>query len=140
MTDRIEALITDAIWTALETQEHPMGGPYVDRDMGMIDASGSEVDMKRAVEHILAALKAARIECVELKSPDDEETGLAQEWATSSALCARRFLGPTGDPDRIYVWDKAHAWDHGPDPITPTQARELAAALLSAADAAEASQ
>lgn len=90
-----------------------------------------------AAEHILAALKAARIAVVELKRPDDTETD-AQEWATSSALCARRFGGAAGDPDRVYVWDKAHAWDHGADPITPTQARELAVALLSAAE--EASQ
>lgn len=81
---------------------------------------------------ILAALKAARIAVVELKTePDDAEVD-AQEWATSSALCARHF---EDSPGLIYVWDKAHAWDHGADPITPTQARELAAALLTAAAA-----
>lgn len=114
MSDRIETVIAEQL-----------GGPKY-AHLAMDDA-----------RRILAALKAARIAVVELKGPDDTETD-AQEWATSSALCARRFGGAAGDPDRVYVWDKAHAWDHGADPITPTQARELAVALLSAAE--EASQ
>lgn len=88
--------------------------------------------LNEEARNILAALKAARIAVVELKTePDDAEVD-AQEWATSSALCARHF---EDSPGLIYVWDKAHAWDHGADPITPTQARELAAALLTAAAA-----
>lgn len=100
-------------------------------------ACGEEDRIERAhsvhvATTILAALKAARIAIVELKTePDDAEVD-AQEWATSSALCARHF---EDSPGLIYVWDKAHAWDHGADPITPTQARELAAALLTAAAA-----
>lgn len=50
-------IIEDTIWTALESQDYPMGGPYVDREMGMIDASGSEIDMHSAAVQVVKALQ-----------------------------------------------------------------------------------
>ncbi|MEW2478701.1 hypothetical protein AB0876_03845 [Mycobacterium sp. NPDC049093] len=116
--------MTDRIETVIATQFAADEG----------DPSNVAERHRNMARGVLAALKSARIAVVELKGEDDAEVD-AQEWATSSALCARYF---DDSPGLIYVWDKAHAWDHGADPITPTQAHELAVALLSAA--AEASQ
>lgn len=43
--DELIAAIENVIWNVLASQDSPMGGPFVDREMGTIDSSGSEVDM-----------------------------------------------------------------------------------------------
>lgn len=53
--DELIANIEDVIWTALELQAEQGMGPYVDRDMGMVDASGAGLDMT-AVAAAVAAI------------------------------------------------------------------------------------
>ena len=125
MSDTPEQIIEDAIWSALETQEEPMGGPWVDRDMRMIDSSGSEVDMTAAVTAALAALKDARYHVVKLPEPD-RVTTYGQAWA----------------PKYFTVWNLTGDGDCGVlvggiGPRSAEDARALAAALLAAADSAE---
>lgn len=50
-------VIEDTIWETLEAQDSPMGGPYVDREMGLIDSSGSDVDMLSAAGQVVEALQ-----------------------------------------------------------------------------------
>ncbi|QSM03918.1 hypothetical protein PROPHIGD91-2_65 [Mycobacterium phage prophiGD91-2] len=53
--DDLIANIENVIWSALELQAEQGMGPYVDRDMGMIDASGAGLDMT-AVAAAVAAI------------------------------------------------------------------------------------
>jgi hypothetical protein len=53
--DQLIDNIENTIWTALEHQAEngPFGGPYIDREMDMVDASGAGLDM-----HAVAAAVA----------------------------------------------------------------------------------
>lgn len=80
---------------------------------------------------ILAALKAARIAVVELPEPRvqyDAEGDSPAEWETG---VPDALVSAFSDPPEVFI---------DSDSMRPDQARGLAAALLAAADAAEASQ
>lgn len=76
---------------------------------------------------ILAALKAARIAVVDLPQPNSTSDG-------------RYFAGwdVLGDPDSVRLDCFGHVEDADGATYEPDEAREFAAALLAAADAAEA--
>lgn len=57
-----------------------------------------------------------------------------QQWETGSPLEVRIW---DDTPGLIYLRDTDHVWDHGADPIAPVQARNLAIALILAADVVE---
>lgn len=108
MSDRIETVIAEAI------RKHVV----VAGDDPMLDVATD----------VLAALKAARIECVELPSPTygpDGEGQFGWKPAVSSV---------TATPNDDGSWS---IWDEDFD-MTPDDARELGAALLAAAEVADA--
>lgn len=82
------------------------------------------------------ALKAAGYEVVELPTSSEHNDNGDREWSAMSAWSARVFAD---DPRRVHVWDSAHPWNTLPEPVMPQKARSLAAALLAAANDAEAS-
>lgn len=53
--DQLIASIEDVIWTELERQAEAGMGPYIDRDMDMVDTSGAGLDMT-AVAAVVAEL------------------------------------------------------------------------------------
>lgn len=103
-----------------------MGGPYVDRGMGMIDASGgAEVDMDAAAAAAVQALKAAGYAVVKLPESSHTDDSDTVFWGDSIPVRVRWSNDIVVDNS---VW------------IRSGEARSLAAALLAAADAAEASR
>lgn len=95
----------------------------------------TRTDLSHAA-HQLDALKAAGYEVVELPTSSEHNDNGDREWLAMSAWSAHVFAD---DPRRVHVWDSAHPWNTLPEPVMPQKARCLAAALLAAANAAEAS-
>lgn len=50
------ARIEDVIWTELERQAEEGMGPYVDREMDMVDASGAGLNMTAVAAAVVASL------------------------------------------------------------------------------------
>lgn len=127
-----ELVIEDAIWSTLEAQEYPMGGPYVDRDMSMIDSSGSEVDMAAAAKAVLGALRAAGFAVTKLPDVDDDHPEvIAPSWSVREE---------PGQPMRIQSATARNGvveleCEAKFQVLPPSEARNLAAALLAAAAA-----
>lgn len=67
--DELIANIENTIWNTLAAQDHPMGGPFVDREMSMIDSSGSEVDMTAVAAAVAALFIDSQDDCSYCHSP-----------------------------------------------------------------------
>ncbi|SHQ63009.1 Uncharacterised protein [Mycobacteroides abscessus subsp. bolletii] len=59
--DELVANIEDVIWTALELQAEQGIGPYIDRDMDMVDASGAGLDMTAVAAAVAAIFVISKV-------------------------------------------------------------------------------
>ncbi|ATN88697.1 hypothetical protein SEA_DEMSCULPINBOYZ_102 [Mycobacterium phage Demsculpinboyz] len=63
--DRLIANIENTIWNALEQQD----GPWVDREMGMVDASGAGLDMTAVAAAVADIFVDSEDDCSWCHSP-----------------------------------------------------------------------
>lgn len=61
--DQLIATIADTIWTELERQSADGQGPYVDREMDMVDASGAGLDMNAVAAAVAAIFVDSEDDC-----------------------------------------------------------------------------
>lgn len=68
--DKLVAHIEDVIWSALEQQREELAmGPYVDREMGMVDSSGAGLDMTAVATAVAAIFIDNQDDCTWCHNP-----------------------------------------------------------------------
>lgn len=69
--DELIATIENTIWNALDHQQESGGpfSPYVDREMGMVDASGAGLDMTAVAAAVAALFVDDEDDCTNCHSP-----------------------------------------------------------------------
>lgn len=61
--EELIANIEDTIWADLERQSEAGMGPYVDREMGMVDTSGAGLDMTAVAAAVAKIFVDSRDDC-----------------------------------------------------------------------------
>ena len=69
--DELIANIENVMWTELERQQEDLAmGPYVDRDMGMVDSSGAGFDMTAVAAAVAELFVDSQDDCSHCHSND----------------------------------------------------------------------